>query len=310
MITLGFTTYRPEALTLEKPEKLKHDLVVLEEPQTPGFEEMLNNQLSIADYLQLTDFAFAEYSQRSCRIMRELNAKGVKFQQIDPFMDELVRIHEFFASEGTPEQIQQEPTLSVYRAERKWTARLLAFYDSSLKEEFGQVVRAVQAFARADAERGALRDKMRAREIIKDHPEDEDLYVEAGYIHLSLLQEFLRHKIKPRIFYVLEPIYRKLCSRRQALAPGDRLTWLYLNHPQYIGSYADLLAAQALIYNKIISKDELPTPANSFPHAQDEVECIGLVEDLAFSSCQNLFKQIRSLSTNKAKEKLKQILEQ
>lgn len=301
MITLGLTTYRPEAIPLTEARMVESDSVWLEEPQTPGFSEMLSGELDIDTYLQLTDYGFAQYAQDHCRLLRRLAGKGVAVSQVDPFMDELVRIHEFFASGGTPEQIQDEPTLAVYEAEREWTRRLLAFYQASAQAEFDRIVATVQSFARADAARGRLRDTMRAAVICEKAVPGQSVYVEAGYIHFSLVNELLRRGVRPRIRFVLEPVYRRLCGRRQALAPGDILTWWYLFHPRAQGNHLDRLAAQALVYNKIVAKEELETVAGEYPHAVDEVRAVGLVKGLEYAACREVFNQIRALPTEKAR---------
>lgn len=301
MITLGLTTYRPEAIPLAEDLMLESDCVWLEEPQTPGFSEMLAGELDIETYLQLTDYGFAQYAQDHCRVLRRLADKGISVSQVDPFMDELVRIHEFFASGGAPEQIQDPATRTVYEAEREWTRRLIAFYQASAQAEFDRIVATVQAFARADAARGHRRDTMRAAVIDEKAVAGHSVYVEAGYIHFSLVRELLRRGIRPRIRFVLESVYRRLCGRRQAVVPGDTLTWWYLIHPQAKGDHLDRLAAQALVYNKIVAKEELDAGQEAYPHAADEVRAVGLVEGLTYAQCRDVFHQIRSLPTEKAR---------
>lgn len=304
MLTLGLTTYRPETIPLAEDLMATADSVWLEEPQTPGLAEMLAGELDIDTYLQLTDYGFARYAQDQCRLLRRLAAKGIAIRQVDPFMDELVRIHEFFAAGGAPEQIQEATTRAVYEAEREWTRRLLAFYRASAEAGFDRIVATVQAFARADAARGRLRDSMRATVLCEHVDSGQAVYVEAGYIHFSLVHELLRRGVRPRIRFVLEPVYRRLCGRRQAVAPGDILTWWYLFHPRATGRRLDRLAAQALVYNKIVAKEELPTEQGQYPHAADEVRAIGLVHGLEYDACQEVFQQIRALPTDTARQYL------
>lgn len=308
MITLGLTTYRQESLHLATEMMRSQDMVVLEEPQTPGFGDMLRGALAIDTYLQLTDFGFPGYAEQSCKAMREMFGKGIEFRQIDPFMDELVLIHEFFASGGTPQEIRKDPGKSVYNAEHVWTRELLAFYRSSTKRDFSGLVRAVQDFARADANRGALRDKMRAEALNKINNKNKNIYIEAGYIHLALIKNLIQLGIKPRVKYVLEPVYMELCGRRQPLSPGDRLTWLYYRKPRASGPKPDRLAAQALIYNKLVAKEEMPAAKGEFPHAADEVQAISLVEDLDFAVCRDVFEKIRGLPTRQARADITQAL--
>lgn len=46
-VTLGFTVFRPETAPFAARAMEGHDLIVLEEPRTPGFEEMLGGELPI-----------------------------------------------------------------------------------------------------------------------------------------------------------------------------------------------------------------------------------------------------------------------
>jgi hypothetical protein len=311
MLQLGLTTYRPEALGYSTELMRGFSEVALEEPVTPGFADMLSGRLAIETYLQLTDFGFAEYARLSCQKMRELSANGLVFRQIDPFMDELVRIHEFFASGGRPDQISESVTARVYAAEKVWTARLLDFYSQSIKGGFAEVVQAVQTFAQADAARGALRDEMRAKALADRYSGAAKVYIEAGYIHLSLLSALLTKGLRPKVTYVLEPVYKQLCGLRQVLGPGDKLTWLYTRRPGAEGARPALLAAQALVYNKIVTKQEMVgTSQGHTPHAEDEVEAVSMVEDLDISTCRYLFDEIRFLPSLEARRLVSGFLDQ
>ncbi len=104
-LTLGFTVFRPETAPFATRAMAGHDLVVLEEPRTPGFEEMLAGELDVDEYLMLTDFEFPEYARAQCRTLQSLHAAGATVLQVHPWMDELVGIHEFFASGSGPGDI-------------------------------------------------------------------------------------------------------------------------------------------------------------------------------------------------------------
>jgi len=310
---LGFTSFRPETLPYAESKMHGFSAIVLEEPQTPGFEEMLRGVLSVEDYLLLTDFAFVRFAEESCGLMRRLYRKGAAILQVDPYMDELVRIHEYFASGGSPEGIEATTlTGEVYACERIWTGRLLDFYRSSRKDDFRELVETIKAFARIDAERGLFRNRLRADALEALLPAYSSIYVEAGYLHLSLQKELLsRPTVRPGFesFYVLEPVMRDLMGRKQLFTPGDLLTFLYTFGKAASDSQADTLAARSLVYNKIVAKEELPaTESDPHPHARDEVRAVSLANAFSFESCRAIYPRIRSLPTAQALEAVKEWL--
>jgi len=305
VIHVGMTTYRPESLTYAEKAMQPFETIVLEEPHTPGFQEMLQSDMEIEAYLEYTDYEFPLYTRKSCQMLRRLHAQGKSILQVDPFMDELIRIHEFFISGGSPEQLDlQSLTGAVYAAEKKWTGRLLEFYEASRRPAFAPLVSAVQAFSRADAEKGLLRDTMRASEVLDLLPNTQSLYVESGFIHVAMIRELRRQgsnavRVKP--LYLMEELVRSKTGRRQILAPGDVLTFLYTFRPDAQGAKADLLAAQSLIYNKIVHKEE-QADQGAAPHLKDEIAAISLAGSLTYEQCQAVFKDIRSRATPEARE--------
>jgi hypothetical protein len=287
--------------------------VALEEPHTPGFEEMLSGELDIEQYLQLTDYEFPEYSRRSCELLRRLYAGGTAVYQVDPFMDELVRIHEFFAEGGTPQELKEgTPTRAVYECERMWTGRLIGFYERSMRAGFDGLVRAVQAFAAADAEKGRMRDQMRAERLIELLPDLGSLYVEAGYIHFALFRELMRRipsgwRLRP--VHIMESVSRPLCGRRRPLGPGDVLTLLYTCRPGYAGNRDEVLAARSLVYNKMIEKEEMSAESADYPHLRDECEVVRTVGALTYEQCRRIYERVRRLPTREARSAVLRFLE-
>ncbi len=305
-VLIGFTSYRPETLPFIEEYMGKCDAVILEEPHTPGFCEMIDNELPIEEYLMLSDFGFPEYAQRACQMLRRLSSKGVIFHQLDPFMDELVRIHEFFASGGTPDEISEKSvTGDVYLCERDWTKKLISFYKKSCNSNFELLVDAVKRFARADAKKGNLRNLMRARELVKFFCHYDSVYIEAGYLHFILLRQLLRlrpEKVKIKPVYPMSEVIKSLTKRKQVLGPGDLLTFLYSFHSEPDALKADTLAAQSLIYNKIVNKEEMVSDDNSYPHTRNEIESISLATSLNYSQCRDIFSIIRHLKTPEARD--------
>jgi len=306
LITIGFSTHRPETLPFAAEQMQRHEAILLEETETPGFEQMLKGDLPIADYLRETDFEYPEFSRRSCELFQTLYRSGKQLFQVDPFITQLIAIHEFFASGGKPHEIEANtPRGIVYHAERDYSAALLAYYEKCLTAPFDEVVGLVKRFAREDAKRTRLRDRMRAEAIVALIPPFESVYVEAGPLHLSLLNRLAKelpaeYRIRP--VYLMAPIVRKLDTRRQALSPGDKLTLLYTYRPDSRHPRVDRLAAQNLIYTKILIMEEMAGAENTFPHTRNEVESSALVQQLAYSDCEALYAHIKNSTTKEATE--------
>jgi hypothetical protein len=304
LITIGFSTHRPETLPFAARHMQQHDAILLEEAATPAFVEMLQGQVSISDYLRDTDFEFIEFSRLSCELFRTLYQDGKHLFQVDPYMTCLNEIHDLFGNGGKPHDIDPGSSQGhVYAAERNWTARLLAYYEGCLIEPFDEVVKLVKRFAHEDAARGRLRDRMRAAAIMDIVPVFSAVYIEAGTLHLPLINQLAAmlpasYRIRP--VFVMAPVVRQLCERRQTLGPGDKLTLHYSYRPDYAASRADLLAARSLIHSKIQTKLEMLGAADEFPHTRDEVETISLVERLSYTDCKALYAQLKHATTREA----------
>ncbi|MEW5773551.1 MAG: hypothetical protein AB1916_08500 [Thermodesulfobacteriota bacterium] len=293
------TSHRPETLPLAEAAMAGASLVVLEEPPHPQFADMLAGRIPDDDYLMAADYEFPAFARASLEMYRRLHAAGTVLVQCDPFMEELFAIHEFFISGGAPGDIPPGSRRSrAYAAERDWSAALLGFYSAAGAEDFGAVVRSVQAFARADAARGRLRDALRAEAIAGLAENRPDMAVEAGYIHAALPGE-LRRVLPPgwrvAVRRLLEPAARPLCGKGQVLGPGDVLTMLYTFRPGRESPRADLLAARALIYIKILGKDEQEAGPGEFPHTADEARCADLAARLSYADCAALYPRLHNL---------------
>ena len=297
LLTVGFVSHHAEALPFLREQMERHDTIILEEPSVPTFHEMLGNHLSVDDYLMGVDSEFPKFDRLVCGMLKELHAKGRRIVQTEPYLERLIEIHELFAEGKLPRDILNSDKLrKVYKAERKATGALLSYYASSAKDAFPKVVKAVKAFARADAQRLLLRDGLRASTIASAASSSVSIFVEAGYIHY-LLYRFLRHQMgdswKIRIVFLLEPVIRKLGGKRRNLGPGDVLTLLYSLHRQPDQSLTDLLAARSLIYIKLIEKEELLPGATIAPHAEDEVRINNILDQFSYEDCETLYYRIR-----------------
>ena len=304
-VTLVFSSHRPETLHLASRTMRCHDAIFLEEPPTPQFHPMLKGDIAIEDYLLERDIEFPEFSYRTCELFRDLKKEGKALYQVEPFLDVLGGIHEFFAEGGTFRDFDPHSTqFQVYQAEKRATGTLLNYYQTVLKGSFKATLEAVKQFARTDAARIALRDKMRARALKPLLLSFPSAYVEAGYIHYALWRQ-LRKRLPARVHlkpvFLMAPVVKPLLGKPQALGPGDILTLLYVFHPNIQGERLDLLAARSLVYVKLLEKEEMTEEDGRYPHTRNEVETIQKVEGLSFDDCRTLFPEIRLVKTKKAR---------
>lgn len=305
-LTVGFSPHRTEALPFAAEVMRHHQAIILEEPEDPYFIKMLLKELSIDEYLLEVDFEFPVFARRSCELLRQLHAQGKKILQVEPFMERLQEIHDYFSQGGTPDGIDGEsPHYPVYQAERRWTGALLHYYETSVGGGFDEVVSAVQAFAREDAARGNLRDALRSQGIAQAVESSGPAYLEAGELHIALLGHLRRRlpgSTSLRPVYLMGPAIREMTGKRHAMGPGDLLTLLYTFRPDYEGEKADLLAARNLIHVKIMAKEEILESGDRFPHTRDQIDSNRLVEGLSYPSCQRLFEEIRFRETDEARQ--------
>jgi len=189
-------------------------------------------------------------------------------------------------------------------AEKRATRELLNYYQTVLQGSFEATLEAVKQFARVDAARIVLRDKMRAKALKPLLLTFASAYVEAGYIHCALWRELKRRlsdQVRLKRVFLMAPIVKPLLGKRQALGPGDILTLLYMFHPNIQGKRIDLLAARSLVFIKLLEKKEMTEEDGRYPHIRNEVETIQKVGNLSFDDCKTLFPKIRLVKTEKAR---------
>jgi hypothetical protein len=277
---------------------------VLEEAPLAEFLDMLDGRLSIDEYMMILDSGFPGFERLMCVLLRDLHSNGWQIIQVEPYLETLLQIHELLSNGNTPQDVMKDPRLeSVYRAEKRATGALIDYYAHSLTAPFDEVVDAVKAFAKADADRLVMRERLRAQAIKPLTSHGVDIYVEAGYIHYPLyhyLKKALGRAQRIRVVYLLEPVVRRLKGRRRNMGPGDILTLRYALHGGVPEDLADLLAARSLIYIKLLRKDELLPVDSDAPHSEDEVGVNRIVDSLNFEDCQALFDQIRLAKRERA----------
>jgi len=284
-----------------------HDVIITEEAPDPNFSAMLTRKISIREYLGEVDSGFPQFSLRMYKLLRELHKKGKVILQIEPYMENLMYIHDMFLDGKRPSDVLKIPGLrEVYTAEKNATGALLRFYESSLKNSFRKVIEAVRSFARADAERFRLRDTMRAKAIVKVLPGNKRVYVEAGTVHTHLekaLRQLLGTKGQIKSLFLTEPVVKKLTGKVQVLAPGDILTERYISRKKRNDGVENLLAARSLIYIQLLQKEEMiPSRSERTPHIKDEIRATELVNKLSFAQCEKLYKKIRFRNRQQALE--------
>ena len=130
------------------------------------------------------------------------------------------------------------------------------------------------------------------------------VYVEAGTLHLALLQELLQRRptdVRIRVRHVMQQVVRSLAGRYRGLGPGDRLTLMLTAAPGLKGKIVDLLAARSLVYNRIVHPDEMTPGEDPHPHTRDEVEAARIVDRLEYEDCRELYRQVKAMPRPEAR---------
>lgn len=314
LITIGFSSHRIEVISFAKSLMENHDIIITEEASNSRFKDMLDNKISINEYLSEIDSGFPEFSCRLYKLLRKLHQRGKKILQIEPYIERLMEIHGMFFERKEPSEVLKIPELKeVYEAEKKATGALLHFYESSMGRSFEKIIDAVKNFAKADADRFCLRDQMRAKAISEILPEDKAVYIEAGAIHIYLekaLRQRLGKRRKVKTVFLLEPVVKKLTGKKQVIAPGDILTEHYIFHKRENENFENLLAARSLIYIQILEKEEMtPSEAEKTPHIKDEIRAIEIVNKFTFEKCEEIYGKIRFKNRQQALEVIQRYLD-
>ena len=306
-ITLGLSVHRPEMIPFIAKGMRRHDAIFLEEPPAAGFEQMLDGKLAVDEYLRQLDMEYPAFSRDMCYLMRKLKAQGKKIFQVEPFIEILFSIHEFFAYVHRPAELQKNSAqYPVYLAERNATKALLTYYRTVMAGSLDETIEAVQQFARADAARFRLRDSLRAQELTSMVGKYSSSYVEAGVIHYPLwrlLRQQALQKVKVRLMFLADDALKALGVKGHLYGPGDQLTLLYMFHPNATQTRRyQLLAARSIIFSKIIKKVELTDDLNAYPHLCDELACIRISTQLRLDDCRRLFPLVRRAKSSDARQ--------
>jgi hypothetical protein len=268
---------------------------------------MIRGELSVDDYLLPIDVEYPAFSRDMCCLLRELHAEGKKISQVEPFIESLLSIHEFFAEGHKPEDLTKNSIhFYVYRAERAATGALLAYYQTVGTGTFEEAIEAIIRFARADAARFRLRDSLRAQALVSLVQEYPSSYIESGLIHYQLwrlLRDRLPSHVQVQPLFLADAALKSMGEKGHLYGPGDQLTLLYIFHPTISQpGWEKLLAARSMIYSKILEKQELDDTSGTFQHLRDELACIRAVRQLSIDDCRHLFPLIRRARSSEARQ--------
>ena len=306
-ISVGLSFHRPEMIPLISEAMRRSEAVFLEEPPAPGFDQMIRGELSVDDYLLPIDVEYPAFSRDMCCLLRELHAAGKNIYQVEPFIESLLSIHEFFAEGHKPDDLTKNSIhFYVYRAERAATGALLAYYQTVGTGTFEEAIEAIIRFARTDAARFRLRDSLRAQELVSLVQEYPSSYIESGLIHYQLwrlLRDRLPSHVQVQPIFLADAALKTMGEKGHIYGPGDQLTLLYIFHPTISQPmWEKLLAARSMIYSKILEKQELDDTSGTFQHLRDELACIRAVRQLSIDDCRHLFPLIRHARSSEARQ--------
>jgi len=303
--TLVLAEHRPETVPHAAALMRDHDAVFLEEPPDGSFRQMLRGDVPVEEYVLTLDAEYPAFIHSMCLALRELSGMGIAIYQVEPYLDHLVAIHEFFSSGGSPKTLDPHHVqYEVYLAEKQATAALLEFYKTATAGSFEETLESVKRFARVDSRRFLVRDHMRAEALAPMIRRFKKSYIEAGQIHYVLwrmLRQNVGDSITVRPHFLMGGTVKSMRISRHLYGPGDILTLRYILRPDLPDPMEDLLAARALIYNKLIRKDEMADRNEPYPHIRDELQVIEVVKQLTLKNCAELFSLVRKATTHEAR---------
>lgn len=303
-VTICYSAHRPETLGLTARIMQEHDLIILEEPPHPDFQAMLDGHIDTEVHMLELDLGYPVFALRQYRLLQVMNSAGKEITQVEPFLEQLLDIHYFFADGHSPDELDTtDAKYAVYCSEREATGLLIDYYGAVRGDDYEKILQIMKRFAMADAARFRLRDLLRATHIAEMLEPGRKIYIEAGSIHLALhtyLGRILPADWSLRVHFIEREAMRYLGLSGSLFNPGDELTLSHVFHKTLRESHENLLCAQSLIYAKLVRKDEVRPDDMVFPHTRNDLETIRIVRKLSFSVCRELFFRIRPLATDEA----------
>ncbi len=277
-----------------------HDCIFLEEPPHPEFQEMLAGRIDPEVHMMELELGYPVFALKQYRLLQLMRDAGKKIEQVEPYLEHLIAIHEFFADGNSPADLdtsgEQYP---VYCSEKDVTGLLIEYYKVVRGNDFSLILETMQEFAKADAARFRLRDSLRAREIVNRLQCGEHIYVESGSIHLALykyLKAIIPDNCSLRVHFIEREAMRYMGVQGNVFSPGDELTLSYIFGKRNHQDHQNLLCAQSLIYSKLVRKDEIRPSDIGYPHTRNDLETTKMVRQLSMNDCLELFFRIRSLT--------------
>ena len=108
-----------------------NDALFLEEPPTAEFERMLSGSITVDEYLMTDDSEYPQFTKLMCAVLRELKSKGKRIFQVEPYLENLLALHDFLADGGRPNDLKRNTVMYlVYLSEKNATGSLLCVLPS------------------------------------------------------------------------------------------------------------------------------------------------------------------------------------
>ncbi len=295
-----FTSHRVELLPLLSRCIEDYKCLVLEEPETEELKQLLAGKMSAKEYAMWMDTPFPAYTEKLAEVLLKIR-KRKKVLAVEPYLQVIEGIHKAVEEGRYEEYVKDGVVKRVLEVERKATKALLDYQEAFMSKDFDLIVENTVRFARADAERFVLRDRMRAERIVEvvelSGVPDNEFAIEAGQIHF-LLESFLRETLEKSIGSLnLVEVAAREAGIKYVKNPGNELTEYYIK--EIVGlnfkerKDCELLAAQALVYITIVKKEEmLPTESCKYPHILDEVRAAKIARSLGYEGCRRFVERV------------------
>ena len=311
-VTIALHNHRCEMIPLAIDRMRRCDIVILEEPPDENLMKMVKGEVSINEYISGIDTEYPEFGRRMALALRRLHRDSIRIIQIEPYLEYLLEIHNRFVDGVRPADLETDTALwPVYEMERRATRALIDFYEASSQNDFDVMLKTTKAFAKVDARRFAMRDRLRARSIARVAAHGRYIYVEAGQMHVGLAQALRQHLPVCQgvaALYLTPGGVIPQPAPASRIGPGDVLTLIYTFNPDFDSPMADLWAARALVQNKIIIKNEITADTGDFPHTRDEAETSRLVHELDLDMCRYLMPLLDKKTTAQARQAVERAL--
>jgi hypothetical protein len=291
-VLIAFVSHRVEFLPILLRLVRKCKNFVLEEPMTLELNKLLSGEMDIDEYIMWVNTPFPVYTLHLMRALLDLKNRGLKVLPVEPYLQIVEGIHEAVEANRYDEYVKNEVVQKVLKVEREATGALIEYHEAFMSRDFDSVVEATLKFAKADAKRFVLRDKMRADKIAEIN---ENCLVEAGQIHF-LLEEELKNRAEVSnvdSVNIVEKVANTL-GIDYVKNPGNELTEIYIKEiiGEEFNGDVELLAAQALIYITLVSKEEMVPEEGQFPHLLDEVKCAKIARSMSYDNCRKFMNRV------------------